>query len=73
MEKYEYLSPAECCPARLQMKASLEKPSPQVYVWAQSYGMEYPFGQFGSAALPMSSACVLPNPRLLTEGAVWEA
>jgi len=33
-----------------------------------SYGMEYPFGQFGSAALAMSPPKILPTPSLLVEG-----
>ena len=36
-----------------------------------SYGMEYPFGQFGSAVLAMSPPKILPTPSLLVGGQCW--
>ncbi|KAK4806218.1 hypothetical protein QYF61_001141 [Mycteria americana] len=36
-----------------------------------SYGMEYPFRQFGSAVLAMSPPKILPTPSLLVRGECW--
>ena len=39
-----------------------------------SYGMEYPFGYFGSAVLAMSPSKILPTPSLMAfggEGGKW--
>ena len=36
-----------------------------------SYGMEYPFGQFGSAVLAVSPPKILPTPSLLVRGECW--
>jgi len=42
---------------------------PLVYMLSMmSYGMEYPFGQLGSAALPVSPPTPLCAPSLLTGG-----
>lgn len=39
-----------------------------------SYGMEYPFGHFGSAALPVSPPKILPTPQPTGEGGeFWRA
>ena len=35
------------------------------------YGMEYPFGQFGSAVLDVSPPKILPSPSLLVRGECW--
>jgi len=36
------------------------------------YGTEYPFGQFGSAVLPVSPPKILPTPSLLVRGGTLE-
>ena len=47
---------------------------PQLYMLSMtSYGMEYPFGQFGSAVLCVSPPNFLGTPSPLAGGVVWEA
>ena len=46
----------------------LPPPPPRFYTEQTSYGMEYPFGQFGSAVLAMSPPKILPTPSLLGGG-----
>lgn len=48
-------------PAVLQTKATLETfPPPGLGLSMTSYGMEYPFGQFGLSILPVSPAASCP-------------
>ena len=47
---------------------------PPVYILGMtSYGLEYPFGQLGSAVPAVSPPSFLCTPSLLTGRAVWEA
>ena len=46
----------------------LPPPPPRFYAEQTSYGMEYPFGQFGSAVLDLSPPKILPTPSLLVRG-----